>query len=86
MDFHRIDDDTTRVTLTMDVEPSGAVEKVGDAVGIPAGRVEGDLKRFKQFIEARGTATGGWRGEVVQDDVTGDREHAATGDRAGRSG
>jgi len=86
VDFHRVDDTTTRVTLTMDLEPAGVVEKVGDAVGIPAGRVEGDLKRFKQFIEARGTATGSWRGEVVQDDVTGDRQHATTGNRAGRDG
>jgi hypothetical protein len=27
-------------------------------------RVEGDLKRFKEFIESRGTETGGWRGSV----------------------
>ena len=85
VDFHRIDDTTTRVTLTMDVEPSGAVEKVGDALGIPAGRVEGDLKKFKEFIESRGTATGGWRGEVTQDDVTG-RETATIGSRTDRAG
>ena len=79
VDFHRLDDNRTRITLTMDIEPSGVVEKVGDALGVPSGHVKGDLERFKEFIEARGTATGGWRGEVVQDDVTGDRR---TGDRA----
>jgi hypothetical protein len=26
--------------------------------------VQGDLERFKEFIEKRGTATGGWRGEI----------------------
>ena len=86
VDFHRIDDAKTRLTLTIDVEPSGVTEKVGDALGIPAGRIEGDLKRFKQFIEARGAATGSWRGEVVQDDTTGDRAPAASGNRAGRDG
>jgi uncharacterized membrane protein len=84
VDFHRIDDNKTRITLTMDVEPSGALEKVGDAVGIPAGRVEGDLKRFKEFIEARGSATGAWRGEVEQGDTMGVRETA--GYREGGNG
>jgi carbon monoxide dehydrogenase subunit G len=84
VDFHRIDDATTRITLTMDVEPSGAMESVGTALGIPAGQVEGDLKRFKEFIERRGAATGAWRGEVQQGDVTGsrgatEREMAGTG-------
>ena len=27
-------------------------------------RVQGDLQRFKELIEERGTATGAWRGEV----------------------
>jgi hypothetical protein len=36
-----------------------------DAVpGVPA--VQGDLERFKEMIETRGTETGGWRGEVDQ--------------------
>ena len=73
VDFHRIDDNQTRITLTMDIEPSGALEAVGTALGIPSGQVEGDLKRFKEFIERRGQATGGWRGEVEQGDVTGSR-------------
>ena len=66
VDFHRLSDNATRVSLTMDVEPTGAVEKVGDALGVPAGQVEGDLKKFKTFIESRGVATGAWRGEVEQ--------------------
>ena len=78
VDFHRVDDNLTRVTLTMDIEPSGAVESVGTALGIPAGQVEGDLKRFKTFIERRGEATGAWRGEVEQDDVTGSRDSGSS--------
>ncbi|WP_278256400.1 SRPBCC family protein [Nocardioides convexus] len=54
----------TRVTLRMDFEPEGIVEKVGDALNIVDRRTAGDLDRFKTFIEARGTETGGWRGEV----------------------
>ena len=65
--FHRIDDATTRVMLQLDFEPEGLVEKAGDALGIVRSRTKGDLERFKGFIEARGTETGAWRGEVTQD-------------------
>jgi len=30
----------------------------------PLGRVDGDLKRFKEFIEKQKTPTGAWRGEI----------------------
>jgi uncharacterized membrane protein len=56
--------DRTRVTLRMGWEPSGMVEKAGDALDIVDRRIEGDLERFKEFIEERGTETGAWRGEV----------------------
>jgi uncharacterized membrane protein len=63
--FHRLDDDTTRVTLQMDVDPEGAIENIGVAIGALDRRVEGDLDRFKQFVESRGGETGAWRGEVA---------------------
>jgi uncharacterized membrane protein len=62
--FHRLDDSTTRVTVQMDIEPEGAVEAVGDAIGAPDRQVKGDLERFKEFIESRGQETGAWRGEI----------------------
>jgi len=52
----------TRVNLDLEVEPQGAVEKIGDKLGFVSKQAEGDLKRFKEFIESRGTETGGWRG------------------------
>ena len=69
--FHRLDDRKTRVTLQLDVEPEGPVESVGDALGFVQRQAKGDLDRFKEFVESRGVATGAWRGEVRQDDVTG---------------
>jgi uncharacterized membrane protein len=65
--FHRLGDSQTRVTLQMEYEPEGAVENVGSALGVVDRRVEGDLKRFKQFIETRGRETGAWRGTIKQD-------------------
>jgi hypothetical protein len=36
-------------------------------LGVVKGRIKGDLARFKEFIESRGSETGAWRGEVEQD-------------------
>jgi len=62
--FHRIDDACTRVMLQLDFEPEGVVEGVADKLGFVKRQATGDLERFKDFIEARGTETGAWRGEV----------------------
>ena len=67
--FHKLDDHKTRVTLQLDYDPEGVVENVGDKLGFVGRRVEGDLKRFKEFIEARGQATGAWRGEIKDSQV-----------------
>lgn len=69
--FHRLDDRKTRATLQLDVEPEGPVESAGDALGFVQRQAKGDMERFKAFIEQQGVATGAWRGEVRQDDVTG---------------
>jgi len=62
--FERVGADKTRVTLEMSYEPESAVEKVGDALGAASRRVEGDLKRFKEFIEQRGQESGAYRGTI----------------------
>lgn len=62
--FHKLTDDSTRVVLQLDYEPEGIVEKAGDMMGFVSRRVEGDLGRFKKFIEERGESTGAWREEV----------------------
>lgn len=65
--FHRLGDMRTKVMLQLEFDPDGFVEKAGDALGVVKARTHGDLARFKDFIEARGTETGAWRGEVHQD-------------------
>jgi len=71
VDFHRLDDSRTRINLTMDIDPDGVIESVGDAVGVPDRAIAGDLERFKAFIEERSQATGAWRGSVEQTDTQG---------------
>ncbi|GAB3589191.1 SRPBCC family protein [Angustibacter peucedani] len=62
--FHRLDDTHCRVTVQIDWEPEGAVEKAGAVVGADDRQISADLKRFKEFIEGRGAAEGAWRGDV----------------------
>jgi uncharacterized membrane protein len=54
----------TLVTLDLEYEPEGLVEKAGDALNIVGRQAESDLEKFKEFIESRSHETGAWRGEV----------------------
>jgi uncharacterized membrane protein len=64
---HKIDDDTTRVMLQMDVDAEGLVEKAGDAVGVLDRQLKSDLEHFKEFIESQPAETGAYRGSVPRD-------------------
>jgi uncharacterized membrane protein len=64
VNFASLAADSTRVSLKLNYDPEGALENVGDALGVVSARVSGDLRRFKEFIEARGTPTGSWRGQI----------------------
>lgn len=66
--FHRLSDTRTRVMLQLDYQPEGTLETAGDLVGVVSSRVNGDLERFKEFIESRGRETGAWRGEIAHGD------------------
>ena len=58
-------DTSTKVTLRLDYEPQGVMEKAGDVLGVVVRQVKNDLQRFKEFIESRGEETGGWRGQIA---------------------
>ncbi|MGW9628861.1 SRPBCC family protein [Microbacterium sp. NPDC055521] len=62
--FHKLDENTTRVTAQIDWDPQGLLEKVGALVGAGSHAVKKDLDNFKKFIEGRGGETGAWRGDV----------------------
>ena len=62
--FHYIDPNTTRVMLQLELRRMGPWRRSAARSACREKRVEGDLKRFKEFIEARGRETGAWRGEI----------------------
>ena len=69
--FRPLSDSRTEVTLRMLYNPEGLTENVGDALGFVGRRIQGDLERFREFLEQRGRATGGWRGEIHGRNVQG---------------
>jgi uncharacterized membrane protein len=64
INFKPLDNGQTEVSVLMSYEPEDLAESVGDKLGFLTRRVEGDLKRFKEFIEERGQETGAWRGTI----------------------
>ncbi|QFG68154.1 SRPBCC family protein [Ornithinimicrobium pratense] len=62
--FEDLGGSQTRIHLSLSYEPEGLVEKVGDKLNVVENQAEGDLERFKTFIESEGYATGAWRGSV----------------------
>lgn len=67
--FDRVGTDRTRVRLTLDFEPEGLVERLGDVMDVVDRQAVADLDRFKEFIEGQGSASGGWRGTIEDGDV-----------------
>ena len=62
--FQPLSNATSKIQLQVAYDPQGLLENVGDAVGVVSLRVQGDLERFKAYIEARGRETGAWRGKI----------------------
>ena len=71
--FRQKGSEKTEVELHLEYEPEDFKEQLGDLLGVVSRRVEGDLKRFKEFMEDRGRETGAWRGEII---------HGATADES----
>jgi uncharacterized membrane protein len=62
--FHKLAENKTRVTVQLDWEAKGLVEKAGAALGVDNHAIKKELTNFKEFIEAKGTDDDGWRGDV----------------------
>ena len=69
--FTPLDANHTKVKVHFEWAPETATEKAGAALKIDEMQVKADMRRFKDFIESRGTETGAWRGEVEDSGPTG---------------
>jgi hypothetical protein len=79
VEFEDVGGGQTSIRLFIDYEPEGLVEKIGDKLHVVEHQAEADLKRFKEFIEDEGYASGAWRGSVNEGGSVGTPgvEHAA---------
>ena len=68
--FEDLGDGRTRLSLEMEHDPQGGLEKLGSLLGLDDRAVSKDLDNFRSFIEDRGEATGAWRGEIRNGSVT----------------
>jgi uncharacterized membrane protein len=49
--FHRLDENLTRVMVTLDFHPSGMIEKMASGLRFAKRAVQADLARFKAYVE-----------------------------------
>jgi carbon monoxide dehydrogenase subunit G len=79
---------STMVHLTLEYEPEGLVEQVGDKLGIVQRQIKTDLERFKTLIEDQGYASGAWRGTIAGSGVgtPGVEDAAASQGDSGKAG
>lgn len=66
VEFDAVGGCCTRLSLHLDYEPEGVLEKTVSALGLVKARVGSDLLRFKEFIENAIVLPDGWRGEIHQ--------------------
>jgi uncharacterized membrane protein len=64
--FEPVGESRALVRLSMSYQAEGPIEAIGSAAGLDERRVRGDLERFKELVESRGTESGAWRGEVSE--------------------
>lgn len=76
--FESLGPDETKVNVELTWEPESAMEKIGAAVGLDSRQVASDLKKFKEFIESRGSETGAWRESVNDGEVESQAPSAGT--------
>lgn len=74
--FHRLSDSACKLMFQMDYEPDGLAQNLADSLGVVKRRVAHELEQFRELLEARGAASGAWRGEIPSKD---DRSVANSG-------
>jgi uncharacterized membrane protein len=67
--FHQLSDRLTRIEVTLDIEPSGLVEKAGRGWRFAKRGIRADLHRFKAHVELSDEPVKGWRGTIKDGEV-----------------
>ena len=62
--FHKLAEKENRVTVQLDWQATGLLEKPGAALGVDNHDLLKDLANLTQCIGSKGTGDGAWRGDV----------------------
>jgi len=87
--FEDVGGGQTSVHLSLEYEPHGFLEGLGEKLHLVENQAEGDLDRFKAFIESEGYATGAWRGSINEGGSVGTpgvEDAAASREDSGKAG
>ena len=71
--FHKIDDNLTRVMVTVDFHPTGMIEKMGSGLRFAKRAVEADLARFKAYVEMKDAKNVQYGNDKGDDDSSDDK-------------
>lgn len=80
--FEPWDMGVTKVLVEMEYDVDGFGEAVADALGVVERRVEGDLERFRDFVESVPQETGAWREDLAEQPPVDERRVAEERQRA----
>src|SRR5206468_13004673 len=82
--FHRLDDNLTRVMVTLEFEPNGMIEKMASGMRFVKRAVQADLARYKAFVEMEDAKGIEYR-SVQEDEKKDDGGENGDGGRRGRN-
>ena len=86
--FHKLDENLTRVMVTVDFHPTGMLEKMASGLRFAKRAVQSDLARFKAYVEmkdAKSLEYGNDKGDEVHDendDENGSRSRSSSNGRS----
>ena len=81
--FHRLDDNLTRIMVTMDFQPTGMIEKMASGLRFVKRAVQADLARFKAHVEMQDVEGLEYESQPGKQEKEDDGDEQDDGDRNG---
>ena len=81
--FHKLDDNLTRVMVTMEFEPNGMMEKMASGLRFVKRAVQADLARYKAYVEMEDAKGIEYRSASDSDDSQQSAGRRSNGDDSG---
>jgi len=83
--FHSLDENLTRVMVTVDFHPTGMIEKMGSGLRFVKRAVEADLARFKAYVEMKDAKSLDYANDKGDDDSDENGGESSSGNGSSKS-